>query len=229
MGDDAAGELEEGLVDVVADFPADAQAPEAVDPGVRPLDRPAVDVQAGAVCCAAAGDDRLFHSMRGTCRSRSRGRRTPAGGCAGAGPSAADVRYRVQQGHEPGDSVDGWRLPPVRVTTSGVPCASVITWCSEPHGRQAAMPRPPKTDRSYRTVPLPKMAVEALKAHLEAFPVAAGDNWLFTTPEGGPIASTPSEDASGCRPARRPESRQALGRTPCGTTTPACSSSTASP
>jgi hypothetical protein len=45
-------------------------------------------------------------------------------------------------------------------------------------GRDAAMPRPPKTDRSYRTVPLPKMTVEALKAHLEALPVAAGDNWL---------------------------------------------------
>ncbi|WP_256069815.1 MULTISPECIES: tyrosine-type recombinase/integrase [unclassified Streptomyces] len=47
---------------------------------------------------------------------------------------------------------------------------------------------PPKTERSHRIVPLPKMAVDALTAHLKAFPVAGPDGWLFTAPEGGAIA-----------------------------------------
>lgn len=49
---------------------------------------------------------------------------------------------------------------------------------------------PPKTTRSHRTVPLPKMAVDALKAHLHDFPVAGAEGWLFTAPEGGPIVYT---------------------------------------
>ncbi|GAA4048852.1 hypothetical protein GCM10022233_18860 [Streptomyces shaanxiensis] len=38
VGDQAGGELEECFVDVVAAFPADAQALEAVEPGDRALD-----------------------------------------------------------------------------------------------------------------------------------------------------------------------------------------------
>jgi hypothetical protein len=49
VGDQAGGEAEEGLVDVVASFPADAQAAEAVQPGDRPLDDIPEDAQAGAV------------------------------------------------------------------------------------------------------------------------------------------------------------------------------------
>lgn len=40
VGDEAGVEAEEGLVDVVASFPANAQAAEAVQPGDRPLDDP---------------------------------------------------------------------------------------------------------------------------------------------------------------------------------------------
>ncbi|MFF0276967.1 hypothetical protein [Streptomyces sp. NPDC004330] len=43
MGDEASGEAEQGFVDVVASFPPDAQVPEAVQPGDRPFDDPAVD------------------------------------------------------------------------------------------------------------------------------------------------------------------------------------------
>ncbi|MFF3918298.1 tyrosine-type recombinase/integrase [Streptomyces sp. NPDC001852] len=49
---------------------------------------------------------------------------------------------------------------------------------------------PPKTTRSYRTVPLPKMAVRALKAHLQGFPVSEPEGWLFTASEGGPVVYT---------------------------------------
>ncbi len=48
---------------------------------------------------------------------------------------------------------------------------------------------PPKTDASYRTVPLPQVVVDAPAAHLAAFP--AGDSGLiFTTPTGDPISRT---------------------------------------
>jgi hypothetical protein len=58
VGDQAAGELEEGFVDVGSAFPAGAEPFVAVEPGERPLDDPPVDAQAAAVRCAAAGDGR---------------------------------------------------------------------------------------------------------------------------------------------------------------------------
>ena len=45
---------------------------------------------------------------------------------------------------------------------------------------------PPKTVRSHRTVPLPKVAFDALKQHLRDFPAGSTD-FLFRAPEGGPI------------------------------------------
>jgi hypothetical protein len=58
VGDQAGGEAEEGFVDVVASFPADPEAAEAVQPGDRPLDHVAEDAQAAAVFLASFGDDR---------------------------------------------------------------------------------------------------------------------------------------------------------------------------
>jgi hypothetical protein len=58
VGDQADGEAEAGLMNVVASFPADAQAAEAVQPGGRPPDNPAEGAQAGAVGLAAFGDHR---------------------------------------------------------------------------------------------------------------------------------------------------------------------------
>jgi len=57
VGDEAGGESEEGLVDVVASFPADAQAAKAVQPGDRSLHDVSEDAQAGAVGLAAFGDE----------------------------------------------------------------------------------------------------------------------------------------------------------------------------
>ena len=56
MGDQADRETEEGLVDVVASFPADPQAAKAVQSGDRPLDHPPEGGQAGAVRLAPLGD-----------------------------------------------------------------------------------------------------------------------------------------------------------------------------
>jgi integrase len=63
---------------------------------------------------------------------------------------------------------------------------------------------PPKTDGSYRTVPLPRVVLDALAAHLAEFPPAPVDmedvtgpepvfrpaRLLFTTPDGFPIRRT---------------------------------------
>lgn len=58
MGDEAAGEFEEGFVHVGPAFPTGAQAPKAVQPGKRPFDHPAVGAQASAVPCSSPGDRR---------------------------------------------------------------------------------------------------------------------------------------------------------------------------
>lgn len=55
---------------------------------------------------------------------------------------------------------------------------------------------PPKTARSYRTVPMPRMAVDAVNAHLEEFPVAGQEGWLFTGRQGGPVVYTAFMDGS---------------------------------
>lgn len=49
MGDEAAGECEEGFVDVGSAFPADAEAFEAVEPGEAAFDEPAVGSQSSAM------------------------------------------------------------------------------------------------------------------------------------------------------------------------------------
>ncbi|GAA0498964.1 tyrosine-type recombinase/integrase [Streptomyces olivaceiscleroticus] len=49
---------------------------------------------------------------------------------------------------------------------------------------------PPKTARSYRTVPLPRVAVDTMNAHLRDFPVDGPESWVFTAPQGGPVVYT---------------------------------------
>lgn len=48
---------------------------------------------------------------------------------------------------------------------------------------------PPKTQSSYRVVPIPDIVVDALADHLRRFPAQA-DGFVFTAPEGGPIVRT---------------------------------------
>jgi hypothetical protein len=54
--DEAAGDLEEGLVDVGAAFVADAEAAVLMEPADRALDDPSLFAQAGAVRCPLPGD-----------------------------------------------------------------------------------------------------------------------------------------------------------------------------
>src|SRR2546429_220151 len=107
--DNAAGQAEEGLVDVVADLPADAQPPEPVQQRDRLLDHPAVGAQAGAVLRAAAGDhrgDALAADLPAVLVVI-----VAAVGVEGIralpGPSAAAADWRdgLEQGHELGDVV----------------------------------------------------------------------------------------------------------------------------
>lgn len=58
MGDETAGQFEEGFVDVGSAFPSDAESSEAVEPGETPLHHPPVDTKSGAVSGVSAGDGR---------------------------------------------------------------------------------------------------------------------------------------------------------------------------
>ncbi|HLN05727.1 MAG TPA: tyrosine-type recombinase/integrase [Acidimicrobiales bacterium] len=57
-----------------------------------------------------------------------------------------------------------------------------------PRGRGPAF-GPPKTQASYRVVPLPAVVLDALAAHLAAYPVGT-DGFLFTSDAGEPIRRT---------------------------------------
>jgi hypothetical protein len=59
VADEAAGEGEEGLVDVGAAFVADAQAAVLVQPGGGAFDDPALATESGSVRGVAFGDDGL--------------------------------------------------------------------------------------------------------------------------------------------------------------------------
>jgi len=48
---------------------------------------------------------------------------------------------------------------------------------------------PPKTESSYRTIPLPTVVVQALAEHLRLYPAGA-DGFIFTAPGGGPVVRT---------------------------------------
>ncbi len=56
VGDQANGKSEERFMDVVAAFPTDVQAAEAMQPGDCPLDNPAEGAQTGTVWLATLGD-----------------------------------------------------------------------------------------------------------------------------------------------------------------------------
>lgn len=123
VGDEAGGEAEEGFVDIVASFPADAEASEAVEPGNGALDDPAVNAQAGAVWDSTAGDHRF--DAQGPDQAAvlvvvvaavaEQGVR-PSAGSSDESRDRWDLR---EQGYR--SWVTSLRFPPVRDTASGMP------------------------------------------------------------------------------------------------------------
>lgn len=114
-------------MDVVADLPADPQAAEPVQMGESTLDNPAVSAQPAAMLGVPAGDQR-FHSQSPDQAAvlvvvvsavSEDDVRTPPWAAA----PALHRRHCLQERDELGDVV---RLPPVSVTASGMPEASVI-------------------------------------------------------------------------------------------------------
>lgn len=109
MGDEAAGEFEEGFVDVCFAFPSDAEPAEAVEPGEGSLDHPPVDAKSGAVAGVSAGDGRddaaspdlvpIDVVVVATVGEQG------IGSAAGVPDAASDRWDRVQQRHELGDVV----------------------------------------------------------------------------------------------------------------------------
>ena len=90
--------------------------------------------------------------------------------------------------------------------------------------KQAATFGPPKTAASNRTIPLPQVVVDALAAHLAAFP-AEPDGLVFTLAgQADHPADVRTQVASRCRDGGR--FRPGPGSTRCATTTRVCSSGT---
>jgi len=79
----------------------------------------------------------------------------------------------------------------------------------------------PKTAASNRTIPLPQVVVDALAAHLAAFP-ASGEGYLFTTATAPRWCAGRSRGWSGSRPQGRWAYALARPSTRYGTTTQAC-------
>jgi hypothetical protein len=107
--DEAAGEGEEALVDLVAAVGADEKPAAVVEPGEGALDDPALLAESGAVFGLAAGDDRFDPALPDqaavlvvvvTAVGQQRARSVP--GSAGA---AADSRHAVEQRFQLGDVV----------------------------------------------------------------------------------------------------------------------------
>ena len=109
MCDQAAGQFEEGFVDVCSAFPSDAESAEAVQPGEGALDHPSVDAKSGAVVGVSSGDGRhdaaspdlIAVDVVVVATVGEQGIR-PA---AGVPDASTDGWDRVQQRHELGDVV----------------------------------------------------------------------------------------------------------------------------
>lgn len=120
-------------MDVGSSLPSVAEASEAVEPGEGAFYHPPVAAQAGAVGCAASGDD--GQDAAGTDL-------VPVEVVVVAAVCEDGVRLAAGSAHAPrtggmaSSSGRSWvtslRLPPVRMTASGVPCPSVIRWCLDP-------------------------------------------------------------------------------------------------
>lgn len=61
-------------------------------------------------------------------------------------------------------------------------------------GRPPSIVDVTKTDASVRTIPLPSVALDALSAHLLAFPVVDGDVAIFTAGDGNPLRRSTFND-----------------------------------
>jgi len=131
--DDGAAEGDEGLVDVVADPPADAQPTEPVQQGDRPFDDLAVHAQPGAVLGAAPDDvrgdlQRAYLVAVDLVVVAAVGVQVP-----GAVPRLATHAADRGMAWISGSSwVTSLRFPPVVIAASGIPCASTIRWCLLP-------------------------------------------------------------------------------------------------
>ena len=114
-------------------FGADAQSSVVVEPGEGAFDGPAFVAESGSVSGVAAGDDRGDAEVA-----------DEAAVLVVVVAAVAVDPFRPAQGSSTpaADRWDGlisgmsWvmslRLPPVRITASGIPLASVIRWCFEP-------------------------------------------------------------------------------------------------
>ena len=80
---------------------------------------------------------------------------------------------------------------------------------------------PVKSEASNRTVPLPRVVVDALADHLRRYP-ARLDGWVFTDDTGVPLRRTAFSREVCDPPSQRSGRRSERGSTIYATTTPRC-------
>ena len=159
--------------------------------------------------CGTGGSWRTRARAR-SCRGASGSRSVPptteqveaiAGRDAARAPGAGDLRRR--DGHAPGR---GPRLSP---STAWTCCAARSTVDRQLVTVAGRRPRfgPPKTEASVRTIPLPQVVVDALAAHLAAYP-PGGTGWCSRS-----TASRSPGRSSGTCGARSPGPRGSRTRT----------------
>lgn len=121
-------------MDVVADLPADPQAAEPVQVSEGALDNPALSAESGAVFSATSCEQWLHAERADEAAVLVVVVAAVTEHDVGAAPRSATLA--PQTGGTAWSSGMSWvtslRLPPVRVTASGMPVASVIRWCLLP-------------------------------------------------------------------------------------------------
>jgi hypothetical protein len=126
--DQGAPEGQEGVVEIGAAFPADAEPAEVVQPGEGALDDPPPAAQPRAVLAAAARDERLDAAapqrQAVTIVIVAAVGDDPVRTLAGAPALAGDRSDPIDEREEKATSL---RLPPMSVARSGTPPASTIS------------------------------------------------------------------------------------------------------
>lgn len=133
-------QAQEGLVHVIADLPADAQASEPVRVGEGAFHDPVLSAESGAVLGASAGDERLHAEVPDQAAVLVVVVAAVAEHGVGPAPEpaalAANGRQCLKQWNELGDVI---AVPAGQGAASGIPLASVIRWCLLP-GRSRSLP-----------------------------------------------------------------------------------------
>src|SRR5215213_973212 len=216
VGDDAHGEEVEAEVDVVAALVAGDEAAEAAEPGVGPLDLPAVPAEAVARLDAAPGETRDDPAPAAVVPAAEVVVALVAVQLAGpaARPSrlAAYRRHRVEHGaeQESTEARDQSIRSAPRIRASSSACTRVQTpaACQSRSRRQQVMPQPQPISRGSISHGIPDFSTNRMPVSAGRFSTAGRPPFGPGRGGGGSNGPTTAQRSSGssacAMPAERP-------------------------